>query len=173
MGGAFAAQDKMIELSSGQELQDITEQYEFALVSFFNSDDPKSVELDGIIELAMKYFDNQIQEGELEKRNVGWFRVDSSKVPELGGLEENVQNDQIIFNGQERLQRSLQIGSIEDDQSLQKKSIAAIVAELTGEFVIQTECEDIQHQNRVNYDEVIYFGAKANLEKDGKAAALS
>ena len=67
----------------------------------------------------------------------------------------------------------LHVEKIDDDKFIQKKTLAAIVAELTGEFVIPTKCDDIQHQNRMEYDEIIYFGAKADLEKDGKAAALS
>lgn len=53
------------------------------------------------------------------------------------------------------------------------KDIVTIVAELTGEFVVPVKCDEIQSQYRTNYNEIIYFGAKADLEKDGKAAALS
>jgi len=50
--------------------------------------------------------------------------------------------------------------------------IASIVRELTGDWVTEIDCDDIQKDNRKFYDEVVYFGDKKDLEKDGQANAF-
>lgn len=40
---------------------------------------------------------------------------------------------------------------------------AEMVRELTGDWFLQVNCDEIQGKNRDYYDELVYFGAKADL----------
>ena len=44
---------------------------------------------------------------------------------------------------------------------------------LTGDWVEEIACEDIQNDVRKTYDEVVYFGDAADLSETGKAKSIS
>ena len=45
--------------------------------------------------------------------------------------------------------------------------------ELTGDWVNYIPCDAIQAKERWFYDEVVYFGAGADLDVDGKAEVVN
>jgi len=47
--------------------------------------------------------------------------------------------------------------------------LAKILRELTGEWVHFVECDQIQHEDRYFYDEIVYFGKEDDLDIGGKA----
>lgn len=53
-----------------------------------------------------------------------------------------------------------------------EESLAKIVRQYTGDWFTVVKCNQIQHEKRRNFDEVVYFGPKADLEKGGDAALL-
>ena len=60
-----------------------------------------------------------------------------------------------------------------EDDKKNEEFFAAIVRELTGDWISDIACDDIHSKNRRTFDEVIYFGPKKDLEKDGTAELLN
>ena len=73
-----AAITEMQELKNGDNLEELTTAYDFAVISFYKPSDEKSVELQKYIEGAQAYFNTMIDEesGKWQPREVGWFKVD-------------------------------------------------------------------------------------------------
>ena len=46
---------------------------------------------------------------------------------------------------------------------------SSIVADLTGDWLFSAKCDDLQADNRRSFDEVVYFGDKADVQRDGVA----
>ena len=44
---------------------------------------------------------------------------------------------------------------------------------LTGDWIEQIACDDIQSPERANFDEIVYFGAAEDLLRDGKSYQLN
>ena len=55
-----------------------------------------------------------------------------------------------------------------DDIKKDEEFFARIVRELSGDWITEVDCADIQQQGRRNHDEIVYFGPKSELEKDGR-----
>ena len=53
------------------------------------------------------------------------------------------------------------------------ETFAAIVRELTGEWVLPIECQKIQSETRFFYDEVVYFGPADELKEGGRVHSLN
>ncbi len=51
--------------------------------------------------------------------------------------------------------------------------VANIVRELSGDWIAEIACEDIQKQGRWYYDELVYFGKKEGFAEGGKVDFLS
>jgi len=48
----------------------------------------------------------------------------------------------------------------------------SILRELTGEWISEVSCEDIQSPNRLFYDELVFFGDAEDLQPGGVADNL-
>ena len=48
-----------------------------------------------------------------------------------------------------------------------------MVKDLTGDWFSEVKCEDIQGSNRRYYDQIIWFGPKADLEEEGGAVIMN
>ena len=57
-------------------------EHEFAVVSFKTAD-PKSEEVDRLMEGAKLYVEQKIADGEWTQRDIGWDRIDLMKYPDL------------------------------------------------------------------------------------------
>ena len=79
------------EMTGEEEAAVLLAQYDFAIVSFYNSD-PKAKEVDAVVEGAKNVVEAKIAAGEWSERNLGWFRVDIEKLPELY-VNENPRPD--------------------------------------------------------------------------------
>ena len=53
------------------------------MISLFKPSDPASQEIDSFMDGAKALFDSMIAEGKTSERNVGWFRIDIDKFPEM------------------------------------------------------------------------------------------
>lgn len=70
--------------------------------------------------------------------------------------------DQLIMT-KTGLSRLVHFRKINEAAEVNAEMFAAIVRELTGEWVSQIECEKIQSERRFYYDEVVYFGDRKEL----------
>lgn len=70
-------------LQASDKPEEVLKEKEFSVMSFYNASDAESVELDALVEGAMKYFENKVRIGDWSKRSVAWFRVDLEATPEL------------------------------------------------------------------------------------------
>ena len=66
-------------------------------MSLYKSSDPKSVEIDAMMEPVKKYAEDAMLTGEWIDRDIGWFRVDIDKHPELAADDSGIP-DQMIFS---------------------------------------------------------------------------
>ena len=87
----YANSSGIQEMTGEEDAAVLLAQYDFAVVSFYNSD-PKALEVDATMEGAKNIIESKIAAGEWSERNLGWFRVDIEKHPELY-VNENPRPD--------------------------------------------------------------------------------
>lgn len=170
----YAARNKnpVRSIQAGDDVQLLIAPYDYSIVSFYKPSQPDSVEFDEYIELAKDVFDLRIREKDLEKRKVGWFRVDVDANPQQGYSQDS-KPDQMVIAKDSGLYRFLHLSKTQEKESKQVDDIAQAVLELTGEWVVEIECDKIQFFEREAFDEVVYFGAVENLKQGGSAASLN
>ena len=71
------------------------------------------------------------------------------------------------------LRRLLHFGKVSEEASKNHETFAAIVRELTGDWVNPMSCDKIQSPDRFYYDEVVYFGSLSELEEGGKVDGMN
>ena len=69
--------------------------------------------------------------------------------------------------------RFINFGKIDEEKSENEKVLAMIVKLLTGDWIDQIACDDIQSQERHNYDQIVYFGGAEDLLPEGKSYQLN
>lgn len=117
------------------------EENEFSFVSFFKSSDPDSVAIDGFVDGAKAIVDKKIADGEWHERNLGWFRVDLDKHPDMS-VDGSGRADQMITGKGNR--RMLGYEKVFEETEKNENLMAAIIKELTGDWVEEIECSKIQ-----------------------------
>ena len=172
LAAVSAATDAITVFKEGNDPTSLMEAFDYSVVSFYNSEE-WSTEVDKIMEGSKAHFEKQIADGVWAERNVGWFRVDIEKHPELSYDDSGIP-DQLVVNRHSGLRRylhyELSLGA--DKQNEEEEHFALIIKELTGDFFLEIACEDIQAEQRFYYDEVLYFGAKEDLMEGGSADLL-
>ena len=119
---------------------------------------------------AQTFFNDKMEKGEWTKRDVGWFSVDIEAHPDL---KANDGPNQIIMSSLGP-RRMINFHKIDEDKAENEKVIALLMKELSGDWVEEIACEDIQKKERYNYDEVVYLGAAKDIfESGGKATNLN
>ena len=160
------------DIKAGEETGILTAAYDFSVISFWKPSQPDSVVFEDYFELAKILFDQKTRDKEWQSRKIGWFRIDIEALPEYAHSVNN-QPDQIVMSKETGMYRFLGLSKTEDKEQEQVKNIANTVRELTGDWVTQIDCNNIQFWNRPLNDEAVYFGAEEDLNQDGKAATFS
>lgn len=138
LGVCFA---EMRLLKAEDEPGTILQEYEFNVMSFFKSSDPKSVEVDELVEGAMKYLEKKISSGAWSKRNIGWLRVDLDTTPEFA-LDDSTVTDQAVIGPLKH--RMVHFRKVSEDKEDNERRFAEIVRELTGDWIRKIICDEIQ-----------------------------
>ena len=136
----YANSSGIQEMTGEEDAAVLLAQYDFAVVSFYNSD-PKALEVDATMEGAKNIIESKIAAGEWSERNLGWFRVDIEKHPELY-VNENPRPDQMITGQGWRRMIGFQNDAF-DTQAENENFFAHIVRELTGDWVMEVGCDHI------------------------------
>lgn len=136
LGAASEATKKIQELKNGDDIKELTMAYDFAVVSFYKPSDEASAQVHKYIEDALDVFNTNMEKGEWEKREVGWFSVNIDTEDEIKYGDEP---DQLIMT-KTGLNRHAHFRKMDDKDSLNIETFAAIVRELTGEWVLPIEC---------------------------------
>ena len=71
------------EMTAGDKPEDLLKDYEFSVISFYKASDADSVEIDSFMAGAKTLLEKKIESGSWTPRNIGWFRVDIDKYPDL------------------------------------------------------------------------------------------
>jgi len=80
--------------------------------------------------------------------------------------------NQLIIS-KEGLSRLISYSIIEEELAIHNhQAFSEIVKELTGDWLNEIECKDIQQDSRFNYDEVVYLGSQKHLKEGGLAYGL-
>ena len=163
----IAAASSIIELKEGDNVTEKMAEYDYAVVSFHNSEE-WSVAVDQLMEGAKAEIEKQITGGKWSARSsLGWFRVDIEKHPELSYDTENGIPDQLVVSNKSGLKRYLHYEEMYETKAEDEARLALIIKELTGDFVEPIACKDIQAEMRHHYDEVVYMGPKKEIEAGG------
>jgi len=80
--------------------------------------------------------------------------------------------DQLVVARKAGLRRYLHYGLSSDVKTEDENNFAQIIKELTGDFIVEIKCDDIQSETRFYYDEVVYLGSKEDLTEGGSAELL-
>ena len=110
-----------------------------------------------------------MEEGEWSARDVGWYSVDLEAHPEI---KQNEMPNQMVLSKSGR-QRFINFGKMDEENSVNERTLASIVRLLTGDWILEIPCEAIQDPERHNFDEFVYFGASEDLQPGGKAYHLN
>ena len=162
---ASLASAAILELTpETDELGKLLTTHDYTVISYFNSDE-HAKQVDGLMEGAQSFFDKQIADGAWTKRDVQWVRVDIEKHPELA-LDDSGIADQLIFNNLNGLQRFVHFAYQHESKEDAERDLAEIVKELSGDWFEEIQCDAIGADDRIYYDEVVYFGDGADLEND-------
>ena len=86
-----------VEIMSGDSPEELLNKHEFSVVSFFDSS-PESLAVHGYVEASKIFLEAQIASGEWTDRNIGWFKIDLEKYPDLN-TSEGGRPDQMITGG--------------------------------------------------------------------------
>ena len=74
-------------------MQEIFAKHNFVVVSFYKPSVKDSQELQDLIDDAKFYMENKMRINDWAKRDVGWYRIDMEKNPELVFYEDKDQFD--------------------------------------------------------------------------------
>ena len=77
-----ASDSTIVEFKEGDDPSALMNEFDFSVVSFYNSEE-WAIETDKLMEGSKAYLEKQITDGVWGERNIGWFRVDIEKLPEL------------------------------------------------------------------------------------------
>jgi len=157
-------------MKPGDSPEDLMKPYEFSVVSFYNPSDPKSQEVDALLEGAKLHLEKKVSEGEWGERSVGWFRINVEASPEMS-LDGAGNPDQMVSGHGSR--RMIGYERYNETKEKDAEMFAAIVKDLTGDWFTDIECFMIQDEERRVFDEVIYLGSKADLVMGGEAEAFT
>ena len=170
LDSVFAQTAAIKELTIADMPPKFLEENEFSFVSFYKKSDPKSVEVDSYLEGAKAFLDAKIEDGTWTGRSLGWFRCDLDEHPEMA-IDGRGESDQMMTGAGNR--RMIGFDKAFDDKEKNEELLANIVRELSGDWITEIECSKIQADKRQFYDEVIYFGPKKDIEKEGTAELLN
>ena len=82
----------------------------------------------------MKYFSKKVRVKDWSQRDVGWFKVDIEKTPELAFYPDKDKSDQAVIGpGVHRLTHFT--GNWHEDKEANEMMYASIVRELTGDWI--------------------------------------
>ena len=123
------------------------------------------------MEGAQAFMEKSIADGSWGKRDIGWYRVNFEKYPELAADDSGIA-DQLVYNNLNGLQRFMHFLLEAEDTAEGERDMAEMVKELTGDWFEEIKCDDIQSDDRIFYDEVIYFGDAEDLKSEEYGAAL-
>lgn len=149
----------------------VLKEHEYTVVSFFSPMHKASLNTHKVILGAEVYFNQMISKGEWHERNIGWLMVDLDATPELA-FESDPKPTQAVIGPYKHRMLDFDLGDIiaESDNAV---NFAKIVNELTGNWVAEIKCEEVQGEGRHYYDELVYFGAKADLLEGGSMDFLN
>ena len=145
--------------------------HDFSIISFYNSED-WSQHLNSIYDKVRDAVDEAMASGEWKHRDIGFFRVNIETHPELAPDDSGIP-DQLVYNKAAGLRRLLHYHPVHDTEEENIQHFVGMLRELTGDWVEEIACEDIQRDERYTYDEVVYFGDADDLGESGKANLVS
>ena len=155
----------------GESINDLVAKHDFSVISFFHEQDENVKKVDGLLEGAQAFMEKQIADGSWTKRDIGWYRVNFEKYPELAADDSGIA-DQLVYNNSNGLQRFIHFMAEGEDQAESERDMAEVVKELTGDWFEEIKCDEIQSDERIFYDEVVYFGDAADLKGEEYGALL-
>ena len=93
--------DIILDLEGEEETSALLDKFEFSIISFYNSE-KESREINALLEGTKAIVEEKMASGEWGQRNLGWFRVDLDKHPEMTINEEYAPDQMITGHGWRR-----------------------------------------------------------------------
>ena len=88
--------------------------HDFSVISFYNSDD-WSQHTNELFEKVKEHIDKAMESGEWAHRDIGYFRVDIEKHPELAPDDSGIP-DQLVYNKAAGLRRLLHFHPVHETE---------------------------------------------------------
>ena len=102
-----------------------------------------------------------IETGDMDARSVRWLSVDISKVSLEGAP---TSTNQVVYPKHGNYERKISfIPKREDSMEANMALLAMIVRSLTGDFIHEVNCNEIQEPGRYFANEVVFFGQKGSF----------
>ena len=128
---------------------------DFMVVSLKKADDPESVKMDSHMQAAEDYFHDKIEKEEwTERTNIDWHHSVEITKGEPGIF--------IVGTKDDGMRESRKFVPIKDSEDKIEEQLADMVHELTGDWVAEIECSEIENL----HDSVIYYGSKDFLDTE-------
>lgn len=132
----------MTELTDIDTLHTEMNKYEFSILSMYTSSD-LDLEVDTYMEGAMKIFNEKMANGKMSHRDVGWFRADIEKYPELD-LQTAGIGDQAIISRDHNLTRFLHWNAGDDIADEEREEhYFDVLNQLSGDFYQEIACDQM------------------------------
>lgn len=157
----------------GDDIEEIVGSHEYNLVSLLKPSEPESVEINELLDGAAEFFKLKTESGEWPMRSVGWTRIDIEQFPQYALDDKKSSLQLMAANDGRGTRKNLGLMKHYEDKVRNHELFASIVRELSGEWITEIKCDDIQKDGRRFFDEVIYFGPKKDLDKDGQAELIN
>ena len=139
--------------------------HDYSIISFYRESNEDEKNIDSLMDKVATYIDDQITAD--SPRDLAYYRVNLDATPELAP-DERGTGDQMIYSRTAAMRRMLGVKS--DDTA---ENVGKFLMEMSGDWVTEIACSDIQKEGRRFFDELVYMGPKEDLIAGGELAFFS
>ena len=160
------------EIKETKDYEDAFAGHDFTFISF-STDEEEAKKVDDLMEDVKIYVDKQIEKSDWHARSIGWFRANTTEHPELSEGSKPFSN-QMIFSNQLYTHRYLDFHILEGESREDSvEHLALMIRSLTGDWYPEMTCDELQAEDRLFYDELIYLGEADDLVEGSFADTMN
>ena len=157
-------------ISSLDEAEKMFHENAFSVISYYRGSDSDSVEIDSFLEETKVLLEKEIEEGQASQRSLHWYKIDIEKTPELSFNQSGISNQYVVAPS---TSKALNFSKYYEEKDANVEFFAAVIKDLTGDWIYTVECDDIYNPDRWYYNEVVFFGDQEDLQSGGVAEFLN
>lgn len=142
----------------------------FAVINFFDPEDPQSAKMSSLIEGAKKVLADKAASGEWNKRKVNWLDFDLVSQGDSKPSKVTGPNQMIFYgSGKKALEKLINFQPRwSEDMTGEEERFAQIVYALTGDWYTEITCDLLMDETREFHNEIVFLGPTEDFEDGGK-----